>query len=205
MTIRKNSLFDRGASGRNLYQRPYAQAGGNPPLLVGEINLREDLDELFFGYKSGIRHGYQCLIRRLERDSTGKPIACTCLDAHRKEPDPDCSYCLGEGYIWKEGWVWTYSMYSGADSGLSNRITYQPPGSLRVDYKIFFLRFNANINYGDKIVEVKLDEEGKLALPYVRQAIYQPQTINTYRLDNSRIEYIAAYCRENDAIRLDRP
>lgn len=169
----------------------------------GEVDLRAELDEIFFGYQSGIRHGYLVLMRRMRRGTNGIAESCTCKNEHTREPDPDCSYCLGEGYLWDEDWVWTYSMYANDASGLASRITFLPPGNVRVDYKIFFLRYDSDIQYGDKIVEVKLDEEGNLVVPYIRQAIYKPQTINKYRSDNSRIEYIAVYCKEDDALRLD--
>lgn len=202
---RQLQLFTTANTHRPLFQQPYAQAGGNPGPVRGEIDLREELDELFFGYDSGIRHGYNCLIRRPRRDSKGIPIPCTCRTDFNREPDPDCSYCLGEGYNWDEEWAWTYSTYSGADSGLSNRVTYMPPGSIRVDYKIFYFRYDTSMRYGDKIVEVKLDTEGNITLPFVRESIYTPQTINRHRSDNSRIEYITVYCREGDALRLDYP
>lgn len=94
-------------------------------------------------------------------------------------------------------------MYSGADTGLAGRLRFMPPGQIRVDYKIFFLRYDSPIRYGDKIVEAKLDTEGQVVAPLVREAIYAPATISKFRSDNARIEYIAAYCREDDAIRLD--
>ncbi len=201
---RRNSLYTRNSGSRDLYQQPYAQEGGNPSLhSPGEVDLRAELDDLFFGYSNGIRHGYLVLIRRMRRDSNGVAEACTCLGELTREADPDCSYCLGEGYLFDESWLWTYSMYGASDTGLVSKITYMPPGAVRVDYKIFFFRYDSDIQYGDKIVEVKLDEDGNLVVPYVRVAIYKPQTINKYRSDNSRIEYIAAYCREDDALRLD--
>jgi hypothetical protein len=122
-----------------------------------------------------------------------------------REPDPDCSYCGGEGYLWDEEWLKAHSMYGGSDSGLLRRETYMAPGAIRVDYKIFFVRYDSDIKYGDKIVEIRLDVEGNIELPYIREAIYKPQTVNAYRSDHGRIEYFAIYCREEDAIRSDNP
>lgn len=196
------SLFNSSSS-RDLFQQPYAQAGGSPPIHGrGEIDLREELDEFFFGYKSGIRHGGFILIRRMDRDSQGKRVPCTCRVEFTREPDPSCSFCLGEGYNWHEDWVWSYSTYG---DGLISKVVSMPPGALRVDYKVFYLRYDANVLYGDKIVEVRLDENGQITLPFIRESIYQPQTIARFRSDNSRTEYIAVYCRENDALRLDYP
>jgi len=169
----------------------------------GELDLRAELDEILFGFQSGVRHGYPVVLRRMRRDSNQKPVPCSCQNSFTKEPDPDCSYCLGEAYIWDEEWAWTYSMYSGVDAGLAGRLRYLPPGKIRVDYKIFFFRYDSPIRYGDKIVEMKLDSEGQLVVPYVREVIYAPATIVKYRSDNARIEYIQVFCKEEDALRMD--
>jgi hypothetical protein len=169
----------------------------------GEIDLRAELDELFFGYQSGKRHGYPVIIRSMRRDANNRRVECTCKDAITREPDFDCSYCFGEGFLCDEIWTWTYSMYSGSEGGLTRRIKYQPPGAIRVDYKVFFFRYDTPIKYGDKIVEAKLDEEGNQVIPLTRESIYEPQTLNKLRADNSRVEYITVYCKENDAIRMD--
>jgi intein/homing endonuclease len=113
--------------------------------------------------------------------------------------------CLGEAYLWDEDWVWTYSTYGGGDGGLINKIVNMPPGTIRVDFKVFYLRYDADLQYGDKIVEVRLDESGAITLPFTRESIYSPQTIARMRSDNSRTEFIVGYCRENDALRLDYP
>ena len=206
MFAKTKSLFPANTNdpGR-LFQQPYSQVGGNAPSIPSgaEIDLRVELDELFFGYKSGIRHGYLCLIQHLRRDERNKPIACTCLDPLTKEADPDCSYCASVGYLFDEQWYWTYSTYGGADGGLINRNTWMPPGAVRVDFKVFYFRYDVPIFYGDKIVEVKMDTEGNIVTPVVRSVLYSPQTINKLRADNSRIEYITVYCREESALRLD--
>lgn len=174
----------------------------------GEIDLRAEFDLIVFGDSEHVSHGKWVLVRRMRRNADGNPTYCTCMDIATQttvEPDPDCSYCLGEGYLWDEEWKKCYSMYGGADSGFMRRQVWMPPGSIRVDYKIFFFRYDTELKYGDKIVEVRLDAEGDIELPYVREAIYKPQTINPYRSDNGRIEYYAVYCREEDAIRTDNP
>lgn len=170
---------------------------------TGELDLRAELDELFYGYKSGIRHGWPVVLRRMRRDAEGKKISCSCVDSLTREADPDCSYCYGERYLWDEDWAWTYSTFAGGTTGLTNKLKYMPPGAVGSDLRTFYFRYDADIQYGDKIVEMKLDEEGNLVVPYVRESIYFPQTIIRHRSDNSRIEYITAQCREEDAIRTD--
>jgi len=200
MGIKRPKLFSVRTQSRDLYPSDLTSSAA-----FGEPDLRKELDELFFGFESGIRHGHLVVLRLLRRDSSGQPLPCSCLDSFTREADPDCSYCFGERYLSDEGWHWTYSTYNGSDTGLGGRVIYMPPGALRADFKVFYFRYDTAIQYEDKIVEMKLDEEGAVVVPYIRESIYRPQTIQKYRSDNGRIEYIAVYCREESAIRSDTP
>jgi hypothetical protein len=200
MAPKRPNLFSTSFQDRDLFPGASSSASG-----VAELDLRAELDELFYGYESGIRHGHLIVIRHLRRDAVGEAIPCSCRDPFTREGDPDCSYCDGERYLWDEIWYWTYSMYSGADTGLASRLKYMPPASLRIDHRIFFFRYDTPIKYGDKIVEMKLDIGGAAVVPYMRESIYRPQTIQKYRSDNGRLEYFAIYCREESAIRSENP
>lgn len=169
-----------------------------------ELDLRQEMDDILYGADGGPKHGNLVLVRNFRRDADGYPTECACQDGQTtREPDFDCSYCLGEGYLWDENWAWSFWQYAGADSGFVRRYVRLAAGEVRVDYKIFFFRYDTSITQGDKIVEIRLDEDGDVELPYVRDAIYKPQTLGKRRSDNGRIEYIIAFCREDDAIRPD--
>lgn len=169
-----------------------------------EIDLRKQMDCFLFGGDGWNPHASLHIIRRMRRDDQLEPIECTCMRAKQTiEPDPKCTHCLGEGYLFDEEWVYGYSQPGGADSGLVARQVWMPPGGIRVDYRIFYFRYNANIRYGDKIVVATLDEEGRPVVPLSREVIYKPQTIAQMRSDNGRIEYFTVYCREEDAVRQD--
>lgn len=169
-----------------------------------EIDLRAEFDEIVFGGPTSIPHGKQVLLRKARLDDNYKVIDCVCKGALNREADLDCPYCLGEGNYWDEELITVYSRFVGADGGLSMREKNLFPGQIRVDTKIFYFRYDTTISYKDKIIEVELDTEGNLVVPYFRESIYKPETINPYRSDYGRVEYIAVHCRENDAIRLDR-
>lgn len=168
-----------------------------------EIDLRAEFDNLIFGGGGSIPHGRDFLLRKVRRDSDKKPIKCTCVDSETREADFSCPYCLGEGYYWDEDWLTGYASYVGADGGLASRARFLKPGIVRADTKIFYFRYDTIITYYDKIVEVRLDTEGQPVVPYEREAIYKPQTIIQYRSDRGRVEYVAVYCQENDALRPD--
>jgi hypothetical protein len=168
-----------------------------------EIDLRKKFDEIIYGGDGLIPHGKKILHRKLRRDVNDLTIACPCVSPSSKEPNPNCSYCAGEGKFWDEHWIDGYSMYKSGEAGLTTKTRYLPPGQARVDYKVFYIRYNFDIRYGDKLIEVKLNSEGEVVLPLLRKAIYSPETIIDYRSDGGRIEYWAVYCRERDALRLD--
>ena len=171
-----------------------------------EVDLRAEFDQLIFGDSTHIAHGRLVLIRHMRRDADGYPTKCTCTSVKQTvEPDPDCSYCSGEGYLWSEEWIDCYSMHVNADSGMARKYLHMAPGLERTDYILFFFRYGTDIKYEDKIVEVKLDDEGDLVLPYVREAIHKPNTIKKMRSDHGRVEYIAVYCQEQDALKTDNP
>ena len=202
MTINRPRLWgsETHSSSTGILSLPTAVSSAS---LYGEVDLRDEFDRLIFGTDGKIQHGHWVAVRHMRRESDGSATECVCRDSISKDPDPDCSYCLGEGFLWDEEWYIAYSMYSGSDGGLGSRGTWMPPGQVRVDYLIFFFRYDVPLIYGDKIVQMKLDTEGDPVVPYVREAIHKPHTINTYRSDGGRIEYIATYCREEDAIRPD--
>ncbi len=179
---------------RDLYDQVSITAGG-------EIDLRAKFDELIYGTGGKIPHGQKILVRNLRRDGSNL-VPCVCRDLLTKEGDPSCSYCQGEAYIWDEVWADAYSQYQSSEGGLIRKNTWMPAGQLRVDYKTFYLRYNTSIRYGDKLIEVSLDEEGRVVVPYIRETIYKPETIQEYRSDRGRIEYIGVHCRENSAVRM---
>ena len=177
---------------------------------AGEIDLRDEFDKIVFGpAKDGVGgHGHLCVVRRQRLDALGHPVLCQCSTSQAsKQGNPTCQYCNGEGFLWDEEWKMTYRMFIGADGGKASRFVRMPSGQIHADTVVFFFRYDTNLKYGDKIVEVALDEEGDVIKnsnnTYIRRAIYKPQTVVPYRADNGRIEYYALYCREEDAIRND--
>jgi len=197
MAIKRN-LFPKGNSKKALKSLP--STGISP-----EIDLRAEFDDLVFGGGTSIAHGRLLLLRKMRRDDDNKLIKCVCVDAVTDEADTedDCPFCLGEGYYWDEEKIIGFSGYLGAEGGKANRIRHVFPGSVRGEYRIFYFRYDTDISYRDKVIDLKLDTEGDPIVPYSRESIYKPQTIIRYRSDNARTEYLAIYCREDDAIRVD--
>jgi hypothetical protein len=168
-----------------------------------EVDLREEFDNLLFGKDGGVPHNHLVLIRAAKRDASGNLIKCACVSDLTDEADTEveCPYCLGEKYLWAERFSRCYSSMLGADGGKANRTKRIIPGEIRTDYKLFYFRYDEKISYKDKIIELRLDIEGIAQVPYKREIIYRPETIQLYRADQGRVEYMAIYCREESSIR----
>ena len=167
-----------------------------------EVDLRKEFDEIVYGINGCKPHNTLILVRNM-RLRDGNRIQCECYDTLTNEAnsETECKYCLGEGYIWDERFTRCYSNLIGADGGKANRTRRIMPGEILTDYKVFYLRYDEKISYYDKIIELALDIEGNLQVPYKRKRIYTPETIQENRADNGRIEFITVYAREEPSIR----
>jgi len=169
-----------------------------------EKDLRRTFDDFILGKSGGVKHAHKVLIRKFRRAQDNQLVKCKCASFLTDEASTEtsCNFCLGEKYIWDEQFVECYSTMKGGDS-FHSRFRRIAPGEIRTDYKTFYFRYDTNITYKDKIIEMSLDLEGELVIPYKREVIYRPETIQKYRSDNGRVEYIAVHCREESSIRLN--
>ena len=168
----------------------------------GELDLRDWMDQILFGTINGIKHGHPIILRKFRR-ANNKRVSCTCLD-EAGSPSPTCPYCDGEGFLWDESWVWSYTHLASSEGGKPNITQRQPYGTIRIDTRVFYFRYDTAIHPLDKLVMVQMDSDGTPVAPYVRTSIYKIGTIEEHRSDNGRIEFISVYCAEDDALRLER-
>lgn len=169
-----------------------------------EIDLRSELESMFSGGTGEISKQQKFVLRRARRTADNEVIPCDCVDVLTKEPDLEhqCPFCLGEGFIWDEQFIFGYCMYTDTKGHLSQKRVQMPPGLVSSYDKVFYLRYSEEITFDDKIIELKLDSDGSPSVPYKRKYIYKPQTISEFRSDFGRREFFAIYVNENDAIRV---
>ena len=161
-----------------------------------EADLRHELNSLFFGDGYEIPKAHSVLLRRMRR-SGNDLIECPCVDKLTREPDIDhrCEYCLGEGYLWDEEWLSTRSVVIGSTTNkLVFKTQHLEPGQINAEVKVFFMEYDVQPSWYDRIVELYSDQEGKPAVPYRRYRIYRPQTIQPLRSDHGRVEFFAVWC-----------
>ena len=172
-----------------------------------ELDLRLELEAFFSGARGETSKQSQFLIRRMRRTESGLLIPCACSSQMTKEPDQEheCPFCLGEGFYWDEPAFTTgYKMPAEAKSRLqSQRIALQP-GQIPVFNKIFYIRYNQPLNNDDKIIELKLDSEGRPTLPYKRFMVHRIESLIEYRSDFGRTEFLALFVNENLSIRVSK-
>ena len=163
-----------------------------------EIDLREELRRILFGYGAEIPKGQKGILRRMRLDDNEDRIKCDCVDDLTHEPDKDyfCPQCAGEGYLWDEEVVVYYKVLTSSDQGLARKNTPFQPGVLNVEYTYFYLQHFVNPTRYDKIIEIDRELDGSPENPYTRTAVYTIATAQPFRSDHGRVEYWRLACSE---------
>lgn len=161
------------------------------------IDLRTKLHQLLFGDRANVPQGKPVVIRHMIQ-----PCVCFLEEKgqDRRSPDPLCSICKGEGYIFEEtlqtAWRATIDNAS-AQLGIWGQ---RPPGIVvDVGYSFFF-EYNVQVGSLDKIWELALDTEGNMPQPNPavgpviydmtqRKTKYKITNITPYTGDNARVEF----------------
>lgn len=169
-----------------------------------ELNLRKEIEMFLLGGGGETPKASQFVLRIMRRNSDNTLIPCQCLSTMTKEPDQEhqCPYCLGEGHLWDEPTlVRGYKMPAEAKSRLQAQRTGLQPGEMATFNKVFFLLYDQPITKEDKVVELKLDTEGRPSIPYRRNSIHRIESLIDYRSDFGRTEFWAVYVNENPSVR----
>lgn len=170
-----------------------------------EIDLREQLANMYAGTAFEIAKSNKALLRRFRRDDDGKLIACDCQSALTREPDLDqyCQFCYSEGYYSDEEWIDVRRiMVSSSTVDFTKRDLYLKLGTANIQTVVYFLESKVVPTYYDRIVELKTDVDGNLVKPYIRTHIYRIQTLIDNRSDDGRVEFWTVHCSEKDTIKI---
>jgi hypothetical protein len=164
-----------------------------------EISLRAEFNSLVTGSPIEIPKVIPLLLRVARRDSNDNLMPCECVDKLTREPDKErlCPLCMGDGYKWDERWEEAYRSLTDPKE------VEKPAGLINVPLVVFYMRYNVGATEQDKIAQVFLDLEGLPKVPVKRQALYRIQTIEPYRLDNGRVEFLKIWTYREDVKRLN--
>lgn len=180
------------------FRDPYETRGSQLSLypLRTEIDLRQELIDMFDGLYPEISKAQTFLLRKMRRTTTDQLIPCYCVNSLTHEPDKDnfCPYCHGDGFLWDEIEVEGYkrNLVTGQTGSLSEAMI--GPGTVNIQLYQFFLRYSDDLTMQDKLVELKLDTEGELVIPYKRKELWKIGNLVDLRADNGRLEFWSIVC-----------
>jgi hypothetical protein len=163
-----------------------------------EIDLRQEMEDTLSGTSTEIAKAYKVLVRRFRLDSGDRKIECVCNQNGEGSKDPQCNFCLGEGYYWDEEFEDSFKMEIGSESAKARRLLFAPQGILYPQLTRFFFRYNADVIQLDKIIEMEKDTEGDLIVPHRRGTEWRIHEVEEKRSDTGRLEFIVAYCSKEN-------
>ena len=178
---------------------------GSPRAFGAEIDLRGELNRMFFGSTQEVPKAHRVLLRRARRNANGSLVDCNCVDEVTREADVDhpCPICgpYGDGWLWDEEWVSTRRVFiRPSNTGFVSRDNWIDPGVANVQAIIYYFEYDVVPKLDDRIIEMKLGLDGTVTIPYVRNRIYRPETLDAHLGDNGRVEFYSMHCQQKDSI-----
>jgi len=172
-----------------------------------EPNMRQELINTLDGYFPEVSKAHPALLRKMRRDDDGVLIECACVDPVTREPDKDryCPICLGEGYYWDEENVSVYSVPVDSSRRAPLKDVIYEAGLLNIDLVVFYLRYSTDITTKDKIIKIRLKQDGSIYTPYERKEVYRIGALWEYRSDNGKLEYWKVSTHKEDVKYLNSP
>lgn len=144
---------------------------------LSTLDLRDEFNRLILGGGDWDPIGQPFILRRMRRNSDNSLVQCYCSDNIFHESDQDffCPSCFGAGYLFDEELIYGYKVVAASPSGTNASINYSklPAGTVRLDAIRFFLPYDVYPSDEDKLIEIKLNDDGTPFLPYHRLGIYE--------------------------------
>lgn len=157
-------------------------------LSVKNGNMRELLADILFGSGSNPPEGHPIILRKMRRDSAGALIQCQFSTSPRTKQEvhtSNCPVCAGEGLIWDEYWVTTYSRHNGIGTEVWGFV-----GDVNKENYIYYFEYDVPITIDDKILEPVVDSEGVPVTPYAIDQKYSIVFAEKKKGDYGRVEFI---------------
>lgn len=163
-----------------------------PPTITNqELDLRKELSNIIHGdsnHPEMIPHGVWVILRKLNRDSNGKPILGWEVDPVTKEPD----MVLKSENVTKTGHTYSDHVTKGYIfefrlSTLSEKHT--SPGVVNDKLRAVYLDYNAKPQLHDILIVPETYEDGNIISPIKIQDEYIITQVINQKLDGSRTEF----------------
>lgn len=136
---------------------------------------------------------------------------CQCFNQGSGSPDPNCTYCAGEGYLFTEEVKMVYFAKNfGSVLGSSTQINQQsqiaPYGVTDSNRCLAFMFWYDIPDYErysiptrpapDKLFEMKVTEDGQLDQDLIRTETWRVRSLTAHHGDNGRVEYFEVGCEK---------
>jgi hypothetical protein len=165
------------------------------------VDLREKMDSILFGDRWHPGQGKTVVLRHMEdvcpciAGGPGSLVADGDKGARHRDPDPTCSICQGEGYVFTEKTYTAWRSTADTPAAIIQQYEQRIPGITADTGFNFYFRYDTPVGDLDKIWELDLGLEGgkPLNIDLInRTQKFRIQRVIIYRGDNARIEYIQA-------------
>lgn len=153
----------------------------------GGISLRDEFNNLFNGTDKETRIARWGLLRKMDRDSSGRPTNCPCVDTVTLEADRSrfCPICAGEKFYWTEIFVKFYRVYRGNPS-IGEELEI---GDLPTDTHTIYLQSDVQPTIIDKFIEIEHTEDGSIITPIRRIKKFRFAQVTSMNADFGRREF----------------
>lgn len=153
------------------------------------IDMRQEFDKIMDGY------GHYILVVHNNRN-----IRCSCWNSKTQEAVKTCPLCFGLGHtpvVQKE--ICREKIITVSDS-MGRILRPDEYGESTVPSRVYYLRYNVNIDAKDFIVDCKFDRKDMPLLSDYR--IYEVNYAEYYRGERGRVEYVKAYA-STDSVNME--
>ena len=161
-----------------------------------EIDLRSEFDKTLDGSVYELSKSFLVLLRKFRRNENRYRIPCSCNVAKEGQSHHRCTVCLGEGFLWDEIYIDVFKNEVGSDDAKAGASLITEIGRTKKEFCKFYLKSNIEIDYEDRIIELRLDTEGNVIKPERRGLNWTINTLSYKRSDSGKLEYIVIYCRK---------
>lgn len=187
-------------SGDRLYSRRTSNIDYYGSNNVTEPNMRQELINTLDGQFPEVAKGKYGVLRRVQRDSNGLAVKCSCVDAVSKEADKThfCQICFSTGFLFDEEYIKYYHMLEESTFSSRQRGHIINPGVSDATFDVFYLKYDSAINSEDRIISVEVDVEGEITIPVKYLKSYRIDKAWPYYLDNAKLEYWKLYTHEEE-------
>ena len=193
------SLYPAGGSYGNRVP-PYPFAGSRDRV---EISLRDEMKLMLEGNGSWPRRGHWILLRRMDRrqrcfcwNEKGRGEDQYTIDQGKyNEPRQRCPSCNGEGWVYEDELHLSRRRLVSPEIGLAGQEVVSDVGFININYIVFYFQHYVNPSYGDKILELKLNDVGEPLRPYEYFELYRIAVAEPFRDLYGRIEYWRCSCK----------